>query len=330
MSLLYNNKESLGDIIMYLHILMKIGIITIDFATIISFLVGVLMGFIILLLVYALAVISSMKTKDFISKTDADDLTTLEVKDMVLQTQKAFKDKTLRGELSRISYCTNLSKDLAYGIAVRFYPDGKHPFLELSINELTLLTGYITSRVDEILNHRGIRKLRKLKISTIVNLSTKTKDIEESKAFQATKTISQNLNKAKYVLDLINPLKWGRKLIVDRIINLIVNQICLVIISIVGEETYKIYSKKVFHKDVEVDLGTEELLDVMEDSIKSAALEIDDKLTLAPELEPQYKLLKHVYSKQVFGDILVTYNPKYNLKQKMEVCTNEEEKNANN
>ena len=37
MSLLYNNKESLGDIIMYLHILMKIGIITIDFATIISF-----------------------------------------------------------------------------------------------------------------------------------------------------------------------------------------------------------------------------------------------------------------------------------------------------
>ena len=45
MSLLYNNKESLGDIIMYLHILMKIGIITIDFATIISFLVGVLMGF---------------------------------------------------------------------------------------------------------------------------------------------------------------------------------------------------------------------------------------------------------------------------------------------
>ena len=79
MSLLYNNKESLGDIIMYLHILMKIGIITIDFATIISFLVGVLMGFIILLLVYALAVISSMKTKDFISKTDADDLTTLEI-----------------------------------------------------------------------------------------------------------------------------------------------------------------------------------------------------------------------------------------------------------
>lgn len=68
----------------------------------------------------------------------------------------------------------------------------------------------------------------------------------------------------------------------------------------------------------------------MEDSIKSAALEIDDKLTLAPELEPQYKLLKHVYSKQVFGDILVTYNPKYNLKQNMEVCTNEEEKNANN
>ncbi|MDE5546451.1 MAG: hypothetical protein K2I88_03210, partial [Anaeroplasmataceae bacterium] len=129
---------------------------------------------------------------------------------------------TLRKDISRVSHCYSLSRDLAYGIAVRFYPESNHPFLELSINEITLLTGYITSRVDEILNHRGIRMLRKLKISTIVNISSRTKDIEESKAFQTTKTISQNLSKAKYVLDIINPIKWGRKLIVDRVINLIV------------------------------------------------------------------------------------------------------------
>lgn len=315
---------------MMINVLMKIGIITIDFSTIISFLVGIIMGFIILLLIYALAVISSLKTKDFITKTEADDLTTTEVKDMVLQTQKAFKDKTLRGELSRISYCINLSKDLAYGIAVRFYPESNHPFLELSINEITLLTGYITSRVDEILNHRGIRRLRKIKISTIVNLSTKTKDIEESKAFQTTKTISQSLNKAKYVIDLINPLKWGRKLIVDRIINLIINQICLVIISIVGEETYKIYSKKVFHKDVEVDLGTEELLDVMEDSIKSAALEMDDKLVVPSKQEHSYKLRKTIYINHGREEQLFTANSFYPLRQKMEVGSNEKEEITNN
>ena len=46
------------------------------------------MGFIILLLIYALAVVSSIRTKNFITKTEKDDLTTQEVKDMVAQTQK--------------------------------------------------------------------------------------------------------------------------------------------------------------------------------------------------------------------------------------------------
>ena len=294
---------------------MQIGIFNIDFSTIISFLLGVVMGFIILLLVYALAVISSIRTKNFIAKTEADDLTTQEVKDMVAQTQKAYKDKTLRKDLSRINYCYSLSRDLAYGIAVRFYPASNHPFLELSINELTMLTGYITSRVDEILNHRGIRMLRKLKISTIVNLSSKTKDIEESKAFQTTKTISENLNKAKYVLDIINPLKWGRKLIVDRIINLIVNQICLVIISIVGEETYKIYSKKVFNKEVEIDAGTEDLIEAMSDSLKTAAMELSGE-EVPQNTSLKHRMKTHVYYRKIEEGKLMTFNSKYPLKRK--------------
>lgn len=299
-------------------VLMKIGIFEIDFSTILSFLLGMVMGFIILLLVYALAVISSIRTKNFIAKTDADDLTTQEVKDMVAQTQKAYKDKTLRKDISRISHCTSLSKDLAYGIAVRFYPESNHPFLELSINEITMLTGYITTRVDDILNHRGIRMLRKLKISTIVNLSSKTKDIEESKAFQTTKMISQNLSKAKYVLDIINPLKWGRKLIVDRVINMIVDQICLVIISIVGEETYKIYSKKVFHKEVEIDAGTEDLIDQMSDSLKTAAMELSgDEVT--PRFAAKQTLKTYVYMKNVEAQTVKTVHPKYPLKRKVEV-----------
>ncbi|MDE7095395.1 MAG: hypothetical protein K2O23_02800 [Anaeroplasmataceae bacterium] len=295
-------------------VLMQIGIFNIDFSTIISFLLGIVMGFIILLLVYALAVISSIRTKNFIAKTEADDLTTQEVKDMVAQTQRSYKDRTLRKDLSRVSYCYSLSRDLAYGIAVRFYPDSNHPFLELSINELTLLTGYITSRVDEILNHRGIRMLRKLKISTIVNLSSKTKDIEESKAFQTTKTISQNLSKAKYVLDIINPLKWGRKLIVDRVINLIVDQICLVIISIVGEETYKIYSKKVFHKEVEIDAGTEDLIEEMSDSLKSAAIELNGDAPVSKQ-PVGIRLKTRVYYKNIEEGKLTTYHPKYPLKK---------------
>lgn len=281
-------------------ILFKLWIFEIDFSTIISFLLGVVMGFIILLLVYALAVVSSMKTKNFFAKTASDDLTTEEVKTMVTNTRIAYKDKTLRGELSRVPHCYNLCKDLAYGIAVRFYPESNHPFLELSINELTMLTDYITTRVDEILNHRGIRMLRKLKISTIVNISTKKKEIEESKAFQTTMAISQNLSKVKYVLNIINPLNWGRKLIVDRVLNIIIDQICLVVISIVGEETYKIYSKKVFNKDVEIDTGSNEFIEEMTNSIKDAAMEMDEDLNL-----------NHPTSNQRLRGYMLSYDSKF-------------------
>ena len=270
------------------------------------------MGFIILLLVYALAVISGISTKNFFVKTDKDDLTTQEVKDMVLRTQDSYKDKALRGKKSRVAHCTSLSKDLAYSIAVRYYPKSKQPFLELSINEITLLTGYITERVDEILNHRGIKMLRKLKVSTIVDLTNKKKELDESKVFQTSLEIGKNVNKAKNILNIINPINWGRKLIVDRIINLIIDRICLVIISIVGEETYKIYSKKVFNKDVNIDTGSQQFLSEMEESIKNAAIEME----LEPEIKdnqvrfksriPEYKHFEHI----------VTYDEQIPLKSK--------------
>lgn len=299
--------------------LFQIGIIKIDFSTIISFLVGILMGFIILLLLYALVVVLSIRTKDFINKTQNDDLTTAEVKDMVLNTQKSYKDKALRGETSRINYCYALSKDLAYAIAVRYYPKSNHPFLELSVNEITMLTNYVTKRIDEILSRRGIRLLRKLKISTIVNISFKKKEIEESKAFQTTMAISQNLNRLKYVLNVMNPLNWARKLIIDKFLNIIVDQICLVVIAVVGEETYKIYSKKVFNKDVEIDTGADQLIEDVSDTIKSAAKEIDGESNLENTVDSSFDRCKtRIYSSEMIYQEYITYNCEINVKQRLE------------
>lgn len=290
-----------------LMILFKIGPVTISFSTLISFIVGVFIGLILTVLIYLLVVVSSLKTKKFFVRTENDDLTTEEVKSMVLMTQKSYKDKELRGDLSRTSYCYQLSRDLAYGIAVRFYPNSKHPFLELSVNELTLLTGYITKRVNDLLNHKGIRMIRKLKVSTIVNLTTKKKEIEESKVFQTSVVIGKTLSKAKYVLNLLNPVNWGRKLIVDKLMNVLLDQICLVVLSIVGEETYKIYSKKVFDKDVEIDTGTDQFIEDMSNTIKDAAMEMDasmqfQRISSLEMKRPVYILEKQEYKSYVSFD----------------------------
>ncbi len=312
--------------------LFQIGPITISFSTLISFIVGVFIGLILTILIYLLFVISSLKSKKFFVKTENDDLKIEEVKELVLTTQKSYKDKELRGDTGRMTYCYHLSKDLAYAIAVRFYPKSKHPFLELSVNELTILTGYITNRVNELLNHRGIRMLRKLKVSTIVNISTKKKEVEESKAFQTSVVIGKNLSKAKYVFNLLNPINWGRKIIVDRVMNIVVDQICLAILSIVGEETYKIYSKKVFNKDVEIDTGSDEFIEQMSDTIKDAALEMDSSISVFKD--NSYRLKRPIYfENKKKEDRLVSFDKDMALMKKsveqVEVM-NYEEKNSEN
>ena len=271
------------------NFLFKLWIFEIDFSTIISFLVGVMIGFILLLLIYALLVVSSMRSKEFITKTENDDLTTQDVKDMVLESHRLYKDKTIRKETSRINHCINLSKDLAYNIASKYYPKSKNPLLELSVNELTMLTNYITGRVDEILNRKAIRILRQTKLITIVEISTKANEIQNSEVFKNTVKAGKVATKIRNVVSIINPLNWGRRLIVDRIVNMIVDKICIVIISIVGEETYKIYSKKVFNKDVDIDTNVEAELEDLSISIKEAADSMDEDGVSETKLKKRLK-----------------------------------------
>ena len=309
--------------------LFKLWIFEIDFSTIISFIVGIVMGFILLLLIYALLVVSSMRSKDFITKTDNDDLTTQEVKDLVKECHLTYKNKSLRKDITRFTHCINISKDLAYDIASRYYPKSKNPLMELSVNELTILMNYITKRVDEILNRRAIRILRQTKLITIVEFSNKAKEIEQSEAFKNTMKVGKVANKIKNVVSIINPLNWGRRLIVDRIVNLIVDKICIVIISIVGEETYKIYSKKVFDKDVEIDTNVEAELDDLSLSIKEAAGSLDEDEVIETTPTTKKRLKSKIVKFDVVENNYSTFDSQQPLMRKVDKLNEKEENNSN-
>ena len=244
--------------------LFKIWIFNIDFTTILSFLVGIIFGVVLFSLIYALLVIASLSDKKFKVDVKEDKLTNEDVKELINNARMQFKDKKLRGNKGKVSYCYSISKDLAYGIAASFYPNSKYPLLEISVDEAILLIKYIDSRIDDILNKKGIKLLKRLKISSILELSMKTSSVINSKAFHVTKDVNKVVKVVKRVLDVINPLNIGRRLIVDTSISLIVNKLCQMIIGIVGEETYKIYSKKVLNLDLEyesdIDILADELI----------------------------------------------------------------------
>jgi hypothetical protein len=55
-------------------------------------------------------------------------------------------------------------------------------------------------------------------------------------------------------LNYANPIYWFRKLAMKPTSDLVTKEICNMIISIVGEETNKVYSKKLFQKPDNVEL----------------------------------------------------------------------------
>lgn len=239
----------------------------INFANFFSFLIGLGVGFVIFALVYLLLILLSLNKKKYVIKSQINDVSDEEIKKIILDAQNAFKDKKLKGEDAMIGYCYNLSKELVIHIASRFFPNSKHPVFELSIDELILLANYISLRVDEILSKRGLRVFRKLKISTIVGWTDVKKTIDDNPIIKATKKykISETLTAAKKVINVINPLWWAKRFISTASMNLLLKKVCLVIMGIIGEETYKIYSKSVFDKDVTIDSGVDEIVEEIGD-----------------------------------------------------------------
>ena len=246
--------------------------INLDYKLIISFLVGIFFGLLIFILIYVILLLKSIGSKKFLVKSEVDDLTLQEVKELVFKAQKKYKNDKLRGDTPKFSHCMNLSKDLIYAISTRYYPNSKYPMLELSIDETILLFGYIQKRLDEILDKRILRLFKRAKISTIYDISVKSSRIVKSKTYEVSKSVTKGVNTAKKALNVLNPAWWFRKTIIDTAIAKIMDKLYLVLIAIVGEETYKIYSKK-FLNDESLDFscdGIDEIMDSINDDIKEA------------------------------------------------------------
>ena len=256
--------------------LVKLWIFELDFTTILSFLIGILFGVILVFLIYALICVASIGSKKFIVKKQGEGYQLDEVKELIVKAQEEFKDRSLRKDTPKFNYCVRICKDLAYGIAASYYPNSKYPLLELSINEITMLLEYIRKRMEEILDRRALRLFRKFKVSTIVDMSVKGNKLVTSKGFQVGKDVNRVLNTAKKVINILNPAWWTRKLIMDNTVNIILNKLYIVAIAVVGEETYKIYSKKALNVDAKIDTNVEEILSSIDSDIDADIADISD------------------------------------------------------
>lgn len=276
-------------------------------------------------------VVASLGNKKFIIENADDPLELSDVKAMVEEAQAAYKNKELRGKKSRPQYCYELIKDLIYGISYVYSPKSKYPLLELTIEEIMLLTNYINKRVDELLDRKGVRLLKKLKASEIMSFTKKTNELMNNDVVKGTIKASKFKKVIDY-LNIINPYKIFKVQVIDRIINLIIDKLCLIIIAVAGEETYKIYSKKAFSSDNELSQMIDGLIDSMDNDMKEAKKELD---TIEAPTNTEIKIIDNSYKFKSYSNYNIKnsyqYESKYSLsyafkKNNMEVNDEKEEK----
>ncbi len=253
-----------------MYILFTLGPIRFDLSTFLSFVIGVSFGFLILLLFYLYAVLKSLNKGLKLRGTDEQDIDEEEIKWLIQDAQKQFKQKDVRNEIGYAKYLGQLTKELSVDVAKKFYPKSKYPYLELTLDEALLLNHYITNRLEELLQGKILRLTRGMTLAKIVELNeTKTK-IESSAIVKTAKKYKTAAKTAVSLINVVNPVYWIRRLTSETITQIVMIRIGLALIAITGEETYKIYSKKVFNVEKTIDSGFEDIYESIKEDLKNA------------------------------------------------------------
>lgn len=231
-----------------------------DWKYLIVFLTGILFGFLFMLLLYLYTVILSLrkKTKHRRNPVEIDEI---EIELLIKDAQNQFKDKELRKENGLFNHLKIINIDLASDIAKKYYPTSKHPLLELTVEESLELTNYISERINQFLSAKILSPLKRRTITQIKAIYDTKVRVEETKIVKATQKVgAKKIGKTVLgVINVLNPAYWVKRIAVDKLYDAIIIRICLATIAIVGEETYKIYSKSVFKDPEDLNIDIDEL-----------------------------------------------------------------------
>lgn len=222
-----------------------------DLFTFLTFFSGFILGMIFLVLFYTLICLISLNKKNKRIVKINEEISKEEVTDIIKNAQKEFLLK--RKSLNTFPALKESVIELTDNIAKKYYPNSKHPLGELSIEELIILDRYIINKIEEILSSKGLRLLKNIRISTILNIVDMNNKIQTNKAIKLSKKmhLSKIVKGINMALNVINPFYWFKKLVVSPSLNLLIKKILLLSISTIGEEVYQVYSKKLFITDEE-------------------------------------------------------------------------------
>lgn len=238
----------------------------ISFDSLTPLLIGIIIGFALFMLIYitmALIPIRKEERKIIKSSKENDEI----IKKIINNAKNQFiEESSTKPTSAKYEDVKSIVGNLIHDIAKVYYPNSAHPVYELSADEMLILNHYITNRIDAMLSNKILKRIRKIRISLVLDIIDIKKKYDENKLVKAANKakIPTIWKSIKAAINIGNPLYWVKHLVVDRPYIYIVNKIVLTIIGMIGNETNKVYSKSVFNIEEEQETIKKEIAEIEE------------------------------------------------------------------
>ena len=220
--------------------------VEINFSSFMAFLWGVIFGAILIVAIYVINVLASLRKSRYIMENRIKTIDKNEIDILIKDAQNDFLVKRKEKEPEK-NYLMKIIMGLVTDIAKLYHPKSKKPLAELTFDELILLSHYITDTIDGVLSRPAIKIFKRMKLSTVLNLM----DIRKAKVVKAAEKmrVGKVAKYASMAFNCINPFYWFKKAVFDTSFALITKKITLVAIAVVGEQTNRVFSKEALYEE---------------------------------------------------------------------------------
>ncbi|AOF54816.1 putative effector [Maize bushy stunt phytoplasma] len=234
--------------------------ITKQFAFFNTFFMGILSGVILSSFIYCLLSLCSVKKTLAAHRLEKTDVSQQEIIKLIEAKKKYFKEKMKKDKDNFGHFLITSIQELILEISSQFYPSSKYPYLELTIDESLILIFYINQRVDKVFQNKILIMFRKMTLKRIFVIREM---VVKKNMIQKYQKVAKVTNTFNNIRNFFNPFHWFKKIIFDKPLGLIYHQIGVSLIAITGEEVYKIYSKKIFETEEDLEKDLQKVLDTI-------------------------------------------------------------------
>jgi hypothetical protein len=240
---------------------------------------GIAVGLIIFFLIYLYACLKKVDRRIKRSKNEIEDISKEQVRLIIANSAKEYKNKELKKEKGMFLHLKDVCLNEIKEIATLFNPHSPYPMLEMTIDEAIIFSNYLVKEVDVILSGKIFHLFRKYTIAQLFVLKDKQEALMNQKAVQLAQNneVKSFGKTALTIINYFNPVYWIKKLFIDKTIKIVLDKVGLVVVNVVGEESYAIYSKKSELLEGAIDKDINTLYDEISSELKDIRHDIKKK-----------------------------------------------------